>query len=351
MYDFAIIGLGPAGSTVARLLDKRYKVIAIDKKTENASFGFKKPCGGLLAPDAQKKLSGFNLTLPKDILVDPQIFAVRTIDLGKNIERCYQRFYINLDRDKFDRWLISLIPSSVLVEKGAIVNGIEKCDGFYSLTYLHGGEEKTVRAKNIIGADGSNSFVRKCLFPKKKIRRYMSIQQHFTEQNPAPFYSCLFDPAITDSYCWSVSKDGILILGGAFPVKNAKERFALLKEKFCAKGFALGEPLKTEACLVSRPERNRDFCVASNNAYFVGEAAGFISPSSLEGISFALDSAHILAKILSSNTKKPCKKYYKKTLPLRAKILLKRLKEPFLYNPFLRKLIMKSGLMSIEIDK
>ena len=35
MYDIAIIGLGPAGSTIARLLDKRFRVIAIDKKTIN----------------------------------------------------------------------------------------------------------------------------------------------------------------------------------------------------------------------------------------------------------------------------------------------------------------------------
>jgi flavin-dependent dehydrogenase len=29
MYDIAIIGLGPDGATLARLLDKKYKVIAI----------------------------------------------------------------------------------------------------------------------------------------------------------------------------------------------------------------------------------------------------------------------------------------------------------------------------------
>jgi flavin-dependent dehydrogenase len=29
MYDIAIIGLGPAGATLARLLDKKYKVIGV----------------------------------------------------------------------------------------------------------------------------------------------------------------------------------------------------------------------------------------------------------------------------------------------------------------------------------
>ena len=40
-YDVAIIGLGPAGATAARLLDSRLRVIAIDQK--QAAGGFQKP--------------------------------------------------------------------------------------------------------------------------------------------------------------------------------------------------------------------------------------------------------------------------------------------------------------------
>lgn len=75
------MGAGPAGSTLARLIDKKYKVMLIDGQTETNS----KPCGGLLAPDAQKALAELNLTLPKDVLVDPQIFSVKTIDVDSGI--------------------------------------------------------------------------------------------------------------------------------------------------------------------------------------------------------------------------------------------------------------------------
>ena len=85
LYDIAIIGLGPAGATAARLLDKQFKIIAIDLKSE-AGSSFRKPCGGLLAPDAQKALSRFNLTLPKDVLVDPQIS--RSKPLTRNRSCC-----------------------------------------------------------------------------------------------------------------------------------------------------------------------------------------------------------------------------------------------------------------------
>ncbi|HPV99705.1 MAG TPA: colicin M resistance protein CbrA, partial [Oscillospiraceae bacterium] len=113
IYDFAIIGLGPAGATAARLLDPKFRVAAIDKKSRAGREGFQKPCGGLLAPDAQKALSKFGLTLPKEILVDPQIFAVKTTDTKQKLLQYYQRFYINMDRHQFDLWLISLIPDSV----------------------------------------------------------------------------------------------------------------------------------------------------------------------------------------------------------------------------------------------
>lgn len=101
LYDIAIIGTGPAGATLARLLYPKYNIIAIDKKTPHGD-GFQKPCGGLICTDAQKALASFDLTLPKDVLVDPQIFAVKTIDLKNKLIRHYQRFYINMDRHKFD---------------------------------------------------------------------------------------------------------------------------------------------------------------------------------------------------------------------------------------------------------
>lgn len=33
LYDIAIIGTGPAGATLARLLHPKYKIIAIEKRT------------------------------------------------------------------------------------------------------------------------------------------------------------------------------------------------------------------------------------------------------------------------------------------------------------------------------
>lgn len=101
IFDVAIIGLGAAGATLSMLLDKKLKVIAIDKKTTQED-SFKKPCGGLLSPDAQNAMAKLNLNLPKEVLVDPQIFYVKTIDTSMRITKNYPRFYLNIDRHKFD---------------------------------------------------------------------------------------------------------------------------------------------------------------------------------------------------------------------------------------------------------
>ena len=347
MYDIAIIGLGPAGAMLARLLAAHGKVIAIDKKS-GGEESFRKPCGGLLAVDAQKALSRVNLTLPKSVLVDPQIFAVKTTDLSQNLTAFYQRFYINLDRHRFDLWLRSLIPDSVQIIDGAVCVRILRRPGHFEITYTRGNVTETVLSKFIVGADGSNSVVRQSLFPDRGIERYLSIQEWFPYDLAVPFYSCIFDREITKSYCWTVSKDGRMLLGGAFPIKSGRRDFERLKEKLTENGFRLSSPIRREACLVSFPKRPRDFFTGGDGAFLVGEAAGFISPSSLEGISYALNSAFILSEILNGGGSEPNKKYRAKTRGIRLRLMIKKLKSPFMYNPFLRRLVMRSGLKSIK---
>ena len=230
MYDIAIIGLGPAGSFLAKYLNKSCSVVAIDKKTLNGDGGFHKPCGGLLAPDAQKALSRFNMTLPKEIIVDPQIFSVRTIDLQTGLIRHYQRHYINLDRSKFDKWLIRQIPEHVEILDDAVCTELAKDGEGFKVTFRKDGNSQTIRAKYLVGADGAGSIVRRTFFKDFRIRTYLSIQQWFSDIHANPFYSSVFDASITDSYAWGLTKDDKFIFGGAFSAKTGKRDFELLKE-------------------------------------------------------------------------------------------------------------------------
>jgi len=344
MYDIAIVGLGPAGATIARLLDKKYSIIAIDKK--NPETG--KCCGGLLSPDAQKILALFDICLPKDILSDPQIFSVRTIDLDNHLERFYQRFYINMNRAKFDNFLISLIPGNVEISRESICTKIEREAGFFSLEIKTKNGKRTEKARIVIGADGAHSLVRNTFYGNKTIHTYTAVQEWYENKTNSPFYSCIFDKSLTDSYCWTISKDNLLIIGGAFPQKDSSKKFELLKEKITGSGIFFEKLTKREGCFVFLNKGLSGTCTGKNGAYVIGEAAGMISPSSLEGISYSMESAKILAKIINKGMNNIGYKYFTGTLGIRIKLLLKILKRPFMYNRFLRALVMKSGLYAIK---
>lgn len=349
MYDIAIIGLGPAGAFFARHLSKKFRVIAIDKKLPEEESSFHKPCGGLLAPDAQKSLSRFNMTLPKDVLVSPQIFSVRTIDVKSGVIRHYQRHYINLNRYKFDQWLINQIPEHIEVHNNAVCTRVAPNGDGYQVTYCENHEARTIWVKYLVGADGASSIVRRTLYKDCHIHTYLSIQQWFSDSHDTPFYSAIFDSDITDSYAWGLTKDDCFIFGGAFSIKTGKKDFEALKDKLRQYGFQLDNPLKTEACLVLRPSGPRNYCYGSNGVFLIGEAAGFISPSSLEGISYAIDSGYLLSQCLNSSKSNPNWEYRKGTRRIRLKLFSKNLKRPFMYHPLVRKWIMKSGLSSISI--
>ncbi len=341
-YDLTIVGAGPAGSTLARLLGKSdLRVLLIDGSVPGKS----KPCGGLLAPDAQKALAGFDLSLPKSILVDPQIFSVKTIDLEADLVRYYSRFYVNMDREKFDRWLVNLVPDRVDILAARCTSIRREVEGF--LLRCDGTE---MRSRMVVGADGANSIVRRSFFPGD-IMHYISIQQWFpARETVSPFYSCIFDPVTSESCSWSIHKDGCFIYGGSFAPAHCREKFEEQKRRIEGKyGMHFGEPIKTEACKVYRPRKMRDFRTGDRGVFLVGEAAGLISPSSFEGISSAIFSAKALAEsILSGGS--IAKSYRRKTLKLRLRMYLKCYKRIFMYVPMLRRAVMRLGLMSIKVD-
>lgn len=345
MYDIAIVGAGPAGATLARLIGgKGLKVALIDSQTKKS----KKPCGGLLAPDAQKILARFDLVLPKDVLVDPQIFSVKTIDVNSGSIKYYPRHYLNLDRYKFDRWLVSLITDDVEVVPGECRDILRTQDGFR--LKIHSDGESWINARRIVGADGANSVVRKKLF-KSDIMYYTAIQQWFPRSDEVnPFYSCIFDPKTSESCSWSIFKDDYFIFGGCFLPKGCQEAFGEQKRRLEQRvGFKFGKPVKTEACRVLRPRKPRDFTLGSGGAFLIGEAAGFISPSSFEGFSSAFLSGSLLAAAFLKGTtdKEILSSYRKSTRSLRFKLLLKSAKRWFMYTPISRRIIMKTGFGSI----
>ncbi len=355
MYDVAIVGAGPAGATLARLIGGKLKVLLIDQRSPvepgQKVYQKSKCCGGLLAPDAQKMIAVLGLGLPGDIIVGPQLFTVRTIDLQNRVERYYQRFYINIDRRKFDSWLVSLVPDPVDLRLDCWFKSVARVDGCFQLNLVQNGKARVERARFLVGADGAFSMVRRTAFPTRPAPvKYTAVQEWFHPEETQPYFTTIFDPEISDFYCWTIPKENMLLLGAAIPHRHdVNGRFNLLKNKLKDYGFRLGAPAKREGTLLLRPMGLNQICTGANGVALIGEAAGWISPSSAEGLSYAFKSALACAQSLVRETPDFTAAYRRHAAAMFSNIRLKNLKSPFMYHPGLRKLVMLSGVMSMDV--
>jgi len=354
MYDVAIVGAGPAGATLARLIGPRYRVLLIEKRRfegDSEMLAPPKCCGGLLAPDAQRMLSVLGLGLPKDVLEEPQLFVVKAVDLRLRLERCYQRHYINMDRQRFDQWLLSMIPPAVDVRTDCRFVSFDRQREGFTLSLRQCDELRTEQARILVGAGGANSRVRRLLSPQRPFpMRYIAIQEWVEKDHNLPYFTSLFDREITDYYGWTIPKANHLLIGAALhPGPTASRKFDLLKEKLRRYGFEFGRTLRREGAYIVRPTRQADLVTGARGIALIGEAAGWISPSSAEGFSYAFRSALALARAMRPTLAGFERRYRHELRALRVNLFLKSWKSRVVFNPTLRKAVMRSGLQSVRM--
>ena len=349
VYDFGIIGAGPAGATLARLLADRYRVLLLDS-------GRPKCCGAILAPETQQMLARLSLALPKSVLVDPQPFAVVILDADNGRSRKYARQYVNVDRVVFDQWTRSLLPPSVDFRRNAVYRFSEFCGGESAVHFTEGDADRTERVRYLVGADGASSVVRREFFAQRPTpKRYLAVQDWFGPdavrlESGVGFrnsYVGVFDREFTDFYCWTIPKNDSLVVGGTFPPgPEIRSRFERFKKKLEWHGLFLGESSRREVGWIFRPVSLSSICLGNEQVFLVGEAAGLISPSSAEGISTALASAAALSQAIDS--KNVSKKYHSLLRSQMWSLFRKNMKSPAMFSPWLRNWIMKSGLFCLE---
>lgn len=355
MYDIAIIGAGPAGATLARLIGRQYKVLLADKRpfTHSGEFGSAKCCGGLLAPDAQQMLSRFGLGLPLSVLEEPQLFVVKAIDLQGGLKRSYQRHYINMNRRNFDHWLVSLIPSAVDIRAGCRLSSFTTTEGGFRLSLKKRGRQVEERARILVAADGASSSLRKqSVTAGLKIKKYIAIQEWVEGGQQRPYFTSVFDSALTDFYCWTIPKGSYLVIGAALlPDSGTVHKFDLYKLRLQQNGFDFGKTIRREGAMILRPSTTAQLLTAESGMAFIGEAGGWISPSSAEGLSYAFRSAHYLAAALSTGPNGFEQRYEKAMKKLQRNILLKNIKSRVIFNPILRRFIMQIGVKAVPMGE
>jgi len=315
-YDVIIVGAGPAGCSVAKFLSDKYKVLVVDR----LKFPRTKPCGGILVEETQDFIK--NWPPPSSIFSYPKYLNLRMIDWNNNLERDNKRKLWNVSRENFDQWLLKKTRNGVYFFSQTKFLHFNKKKNAIEVFLNINSKEVVFKTKYLIAANGPFSSIRKYL-RKKPIRYYIAVQYWIKHKGIDDNIYFIYDNEITDFYSWVIPKKESLILGSALEKDDdIKNKMKLLRSKLKKKLGIGGKTIKKEAAILSRPESGKDIFLGSGNIFFVGEAAGLISPSTGEGISFALRSGYNCAKAINEDSQNAFSLY-----KIFSKDLIKEIKE------------------------
>jgi geranylgeranyl diphosphate/geranylgeranyl-bacteriochlorophyllide a reductase len=311
----AVVGSGPAGSSAAETLAKAgIETYLIERKLDNA-----KPCGGAIPLCMVEEFD-----LPPEI-IDRRVRKMKMIS-PSNVE-------VNIGQTLKDDEYIGMCRREVLdgflrdraAKLGAkLINGtvhtLEKPSGntgAYTLHYAdHSdgsveGVAKTLQVDLVIGADGANSRIAKAIdagdynyaiafqerirLPEDKMAYYEELAEMYVGDDVSP-----------DFYAWVFPKyDHVAVGTGTMKVNKAiiKDLQAGIRAR-AAKKLEGGQIIKVEAHPI--PEHPRPRRVVGRVA-LVGDAAGYVTKSSGEGIYFAAKSGRMCAETIVEFSNKGAK--------------------------------------------
>ena len=303
MLRVAVVGGGPSGSCAAEVLAKAgIATWLFERKLDNA-----KPCGGAIP---LCMVSEFDL--PPEI-IDRKVRNMKMISPSNrevDIHLDNQEEYIGMCR----REILDAFLRNRAASLGAhLINGLVQTidtgtnkQGPYTLHYSDyssgslTGEKKSLEVDLIIGADGANSRVAKAMdagdynmaiafqerirLPKEEMGYYEDLAEMYVGSDVSP-----------DFYAWVFPKYDHVAVGTGTMQKNQSIIKDLQKaiRKRASKRLLMGEVIKVEAHPI--PEHPRPRRVVGRMA-LVGDAAGYVTKSSGEGIYFAAKSGRMCAE-------------------------------------------------------
>ena len=308
-YDVIIVGAGPSGCSVANFLKKDYKILMIDWSL----FPRDKPCGGLLTDETIEFLPKFKL--PENFFSQPKEISMRFIDWDNKIEVDQKRNFWNVDRRKFDYSLLNLSRNSIEFFSNTKFLDLEINNGVKVLIE-RSNKRKIIKSKYLVGADGAFSSIRRKI-TNKDLTRYIAVQEWVPKVKDIETFDYILCNEITDFYSWLIPKGNRFVIGSALNFKsNTVEKMNLFRNKLRERNGLFIIPSKKESALLTRPKSIEEIVLGNNNVFLLGEAAGLISPSTGEGISFALRSGYFCAQAINENFENPFENYKKLCEPL-----------------------------------
>ena len=328
MLRVAVVGGGPSGACAAEVLAKAgIQTWLFERKLDNA-----KPCGGAIPlcmveefglPDdiIDRKVRNMKMISPSNREVD-----IRLDPLGYD-----DNAYIGMcRREVFDAFLRNRAADLGTTLVNGLVQKIDTGDkrqGPYTIHYADysaggpTGDAKILEVDLIIGADGANSRVAKAMdagnynvaiafqerikIPPEEMSYYEDLAEMYVGTDVSP-----------DFYAWVFPKYDHVAVGTGTMQQNQSLIKGLQKgiRERASKRLFRGEVIKVEAHPI--PEHPRPRRVVGRMA-LVGDAAGYVTKSSGEGIYFAAKSgrmcAEAIVEITNSGAKIPSERDIKST--------------------------------------
>lgn len=288
-YDTVVVGAGPAGIMAALGAARRGSVLLLD----SSSLPRDKSCGGMLNEYAQGFLERI-APIPNGMMRGPEHVHFRYYDWDRRILKPTALRFLNVDRQEFDDWMLSLLPENVEITGSSTVTGFSQDEDGLRVTVKTGGEPVEVACQNLVGADGARSAVRRTL-GEGSVSTYVTLQDFCRlEGSLEPFFDCIYMRDIGDSYAYSyvVPKGDWGLVGSVYypktkrPHEKQDQTMDILRERMPS----LGETVKREASVALHVRSPHDVVPGKGRVLLAGEAGGFMSPTSGEGISYALNS-------------------------------------------------------------
>ena len=301
----AVVGSGPAGSSTAEVLAKAgIETYLFERKLDNA-----KPCGGAIP---LCMVSEFDL--PQDI-IDRQVRKMKMISPSNrevDINLVNKDEYIGMCRrevlDGYLRNRAAKLGANLInatVHKLDIPKDNTQPYTIHYIDHSEGGAKgiaKNLKVDLIVGADGANSRIAKeidagdynyAIAFQERIRLPQEMMGYY--EDLAEMY--VGDDVSTDFYAWVFPKyDHVAVGTGTMQVHKAsiKQLQAGIRAR-AAKKLVGGKIIKVEAHPI--PEHPRPRRVVGRVA-LVGDAAGYVTKSSGEGIYFAAKSGRMCAETI-----------------------------------------------------